>query len=271
MVCTVLEKWEIPKSKVSKVVTDNGSNMVAAFQHANNYSEYQEAAANDDDANTMQTMTMQTANGETDDTMAADWRLEASFDEDTDQNIEREISEFDAAENALNNTFQSIQRLGCFAHSVQCCVRRIDQSKFTSTAKKKAYQLIEKINKSPKATQLLIEKAKKKLLSACKTRWSYTYLALARLFDLRQSIGEITDTLQTIDNLTNSEWADVEKYIKLMGQFADVTYCIEGDKYSTLSEVIPLLLGLKNHLNQVSLSLPILYSIGRIFHTYDIA
>ena len=40
-------------------------------------------------------------------------------------------------------------------------------------AMKRVYRLVKKVNKSVKATDMLIEKARKKLFSDCPTRWEF--------------------------------------------------------------------------------------------------
>ena len=42
LIIAILKEWEIPKCKVSAIVTDNGSNMVAAFKEAAADSSYDE-------------------------------------------------------------------------------------------------------------------------------------------------------------------------------------------------------------------------------------
>lgn len=99
----------------------------------------------------------------------------------------------------------------------------------------------------------MIEETGKKLMTACPTRWSYTLLALERLLELKPCIARIADENETIDNLRKADWIDIENYVKLMKPFADATYSVEGQNYTTISEVIPQLVELKKHLKDVSI------------------
>jgi len=111
---------------------------------------------------------------------------------------------------------------------------------------------MESFSHSWKATQLIIKIAGKKLLTACKTRWSYNSLAFERLLELRGAITQVTEQLQNIDNLSNTQWSDIERYVKFVKPFANSTYSIEGELHATLSQVIPELEQLRHHLEEVS-------------------
>ena len=55
-------------------------------------------------------------------------------------------------------------------------------------AMKRVHRLVKKVNKSVKATDMLIEKAGKKLVSDCPTRWSSTFLMISHLLEVKKYI-----------------------------------------------------------------------------------
>lgn len=188
-----------------------------------------------------------------DDDLKDDLILEASFVESDDTEIDEEINNYFEEDRLMATGFIGLERLSCFAHSLQCCIRILDKTTFALPSRKAAFKLMESFSHSTTATQLLIKKAGKKLLTACKTRWSYNCLAFERLLELRGAITQVTDELQNIDNLNNTQWAYIERYVKFTKPFANSTYLIEGDRFATLSQVIPQLEELRHHLEQVSI------------------
>ena len=193
--------------------------------------------------------------------MDGDWRLDASFEESQDVDIDMEIREFNQEEEQVSIALRSLERLSCFAHSLQCAVRNLDKSRFACSSRRVAFKLIQSFSHSTTATQLLVEKTKKKLLTACPTRWSYTRLALLRLIELKPAIDEITQTVTTIDNLSNSQWSSIQHYVEFTKPFADATYSLVGNRYTTLSEVIPELYNLNCHLDD---KVSLLYAITNV-------
>lgn len=255
-VMKILTEWDIPISKISKVVTDNGSNMIKAFQDSVQLAYLQETHIVEEPI-IQENESAGLGNYNEENIMDTNWGLEQSFREDEDDDIAAEMANFDTEEAATKMAFFGLERLSCFAHSLQCSVRILDNSSFTTASRTKAFKLIESFAHSPKATQLLIEKTKKKLLTVCRTRWSYSCLALRRLLELRTAVDEITimKEFPKFEELTNREWNHIERYVKFMQPFADATYVLEGDKYTTISEIIPQLLDLQFHLEEVSHSL----------------
>ena len=101
LVDTILEEWDIPTSKVTVVVTNNGSNMVAAFRTY---------VASPDDS--------QEDGGESED----DSESEVSQDDD-----------FDECEEEHDLAFTSMRRIGCFTHTLQLVAKKFDRRVNCST------------------------------------------------------------------------------------------------------------------------------------------
>ena len=71
------------------------------------------------------------------------------------------------------------------------------------------------------------------------------------LLDVRPHLTEVLQELEW-DNLPNSEWKVLENYQDLLEPFAKYTALIGGEEYTTLSMVVPILLELNYHLNEVN-------------------
>ncbi len=110
-----------------------------------------------------------------------------------------------------------------------------------------------KFSKSVKATEKLVARCGLKLMSDCPTRWNSTYLMVSRLLAVRPHVTEVLQELEW-DNLPNSDWKVLENYRDLLEPFARYTALTGGEEYTTLSMVVPVVMELTYHLNEVSTS-----------------
>ena len=169
----VMKEWGIAESKVRVIITDNGSNMVAAFKTHFDEEEVEEE------------------NVDVGVAFEAD-----SWEEDEDDFVTKEI-DHDVAFTSF------IKRIPCFAHTLQLVVRKFDQQTHFKKALKNAHALVTKVNKSTRATEKLISLCNKKLIGDCPTRWSSTYLLVERLLEIRSSLRCVLEELDW-DNLPAS-------------------------------------------------------------------
>ena len=116
---------------------------------------------------------------------------------------------------------------------------------------KRAHSLVQKSNVSAKATEKLIAKCGKKLLRDCPTRWSSTYLLIERLLAVRSSLTEVLQELEW-DDLLTTEWKSLEAICNLMHPFAQFTSLIQGEEYTITSAVVPSIMDLNLHLEEMS-------------------
>ena len=79
----------------------------------------------------------------------------------------------------------------------------------------KAHSIVKKVNKSCKATEKLIENARKKINRDCPTRWDSTYLTISRLLDVKRHLTAVLDEL-TWDSLTATQWKHLEAIQELL-------------------------------------------------------
>ena len=110
--------------------------------------------------------------------------------------------------------------------------------------------LVKKVNKSSKATEMLLSRAHKKLVGNCPTRWSSTYLMIKRLLDMRVPLTSVLEQLKW-DNLATSDWKVLENIHKLLKPFAQYTSLSSGEDYTTISSVIPIIMELNLHLEEM--------------------
>ena len=147
--------------------------------------------------------------------------------------------------------FVGYRRLSCFAHSLQLVVSKFDECSVFRHTIKKAKNIVSKFNKSTKATEKLIANAGLKLLGDCPTRWSSTYLLINRFLTVKASVIQVLDE-HSWDGLQNSEWRVLENIQELLQPFAEYTTLCSGEEYTTISSVVPIVVELQYHLEEMS-------------------
>ena len=115
---------------------------------------------------------------------------------------------------------------------------------------KRAHAIVRKINSSTKATETLVALSGKKLIKDCPTRWSSTFLMLNRLLDLKEHLKAVLEQ-QGWDDLAASEWRKIKGVVDLLQPFAKFTSLLSGDEFTTLSCVIPAIMDMNIHLEEV--------------------
>ena len=98
LVESILDEWEIPPSKISATLTDNGSNMIAAFRP--------QIIESDDDVED-----------------ESDRDMESGEDAD----LSSLVQEFEEKEQDHEVAFYGLNRVSCFAHTLQLVVQKFDE------------------------------------------------------------------------------------------------------------------------------------------------
>ena len=221
----VLSEWDILPWKVQAILTVN---MVAAFKQV--CSEGDE----DEDVDSNESLS-----------------LSGSSDDEDAGEIQKDNEDFKQNELDHDVVFSSsFQRVSCFSHTLQLVVCKFNEIRSVQKVLKKAHKLVSKVNKSAKATEMLIAQAGKKLIGSCPTRWSSTYLMVSRLVEVRPHLSYILEEL-VWDGLQASEWKLLESIRNLLEPFAEHTALCSGEEYTTISNVIPALMDLSFHLEEV--------------------
>jgi len=146
--------------------------------------------------------------------------------------------------------FSLHKRLSCFNHTLQLVVNKFDTLSSPKQVLRSAHALVRKFNKSGKATEKLVNLCGKKLLSTCPTRWNSTFLMISRLLEVRSSLATVLQELNW-DDLSNRDWKILENMYELLHPFARYTTLTGAEETTTISRVLPVLLELKCHLEEV--------------------
>ena len=220
----VLGEWEIHPTKVLASLTDNGSNMVAAFR-----------------------VQLQVLQDDEDDEEDEEENMEEQELEEQESDFESIDFEDRECDQAI--AFHSLGRISCFAHTLQLVVNKFSEITAFKGVLNRAHTLIRKVNSSGKATESLVLLSGKKLVRDCPTRWSSTYLMINRMLEVRNSLTSVLEELEW-DNLAVSEWKLLEALRDLLHPFAIFTALVQGEEFTTLSCVVPAIMDLCLHLEE---------------------
>ena len=192
-------------TRISRILTDNGSNMVAAFREnsqiiAEEKESKKEVEEEEVEVEEVIAIEKETEVGVEDELHGKDEEMECDSSD-----ILKEIESFDTAENHHDSVFASLNRLSCFSHTLQLVARQFDTCAFAKKILSKVYCLVKRFSKSGKATEKLITLSRMKLLSHCPTHWSSTHIVVSRLLELRIHVTGVCQELEW-NCLLNSEW-----------------------------------------------------------------
>jgi len=102
---------------------------------------------------------------------------------------------------------------------------------------------VKAITKSTLNKELLQKYNGRGLLSPSQTRWVFTYYVIDRLIESKEAVAKVVAENDLIDvALEPLKWKQMEQIRDLLHPFATVVRELEGDRYSTLSQVIPALI-----------------------------
>ena len=245
---SVIEDWKLSVSRIFRVLTDNGSNMLAAFRN-----EDEDDNVNVEDISGLIGMIEEDDIPDGDDNPDDEAVIMEVDQQDTSASSRRAIEEFEELEPDHQSTFRKYTRVSCFIHTLQLVVKVFEVNPSFSAALKKARSIVSKVNKSTKATEKLIAKANKKLVSDCKTRWDSTYLMLERLLDVKVHLVAVLDEL-VWDSLTATQWKNLEVIQELLQPFAHHTNIASTEHSTSIGMVCPLIKELTIHLEEVSMA-----------------
>ena len=248
LVDEIVGEWKIPCYKVFCILTDNGSNMIAAFKGDIHLQNVNDQEFEDDLA---VEVNGDSSNSEDEDVEEDDFEEEAVVEDDTlrESCIETALEDYDVHETQCDIALTVYRHVSCFTHTLQLVVHMHDASPHIKSTISRAHKLVTKFNKSTKATEKLIKKSGKKLINACPTRWSSTFLMIFRLLEVKSSLISVCEELGwNAQALTNFQWRQLEITEKLLKPFAQYTTLTSGEEHTTISLVIPVLLELEMHL-----------------------
>lgn len=163
-----MSEWELSREKISCILIDSGSNMVAAFRdQVETETDYEDVGEDIVEA------AMKSAPTHEDDAQS-----EEGDEEENGVEVLGEITNFEQCELEFDVAFTLHKRISCHSHTLQLVVRKFDSVRSLMRALASAHRLVNKVNKSVKATEKLIALSGRKLVSDCPTRWNSGYLLI---------------------------------------------------------------------------------------------
>lgn len=149
---TILEEWKLPRFKIHCILTDNGSNMVAAFKKHHHTDHRRETVNDIEEQQNELEVTEETNESELDE------EPEDENSNDNDLSVpEEDIQEYEDQESEHDIVFCYYKRSSCFAHTLQLVVRTFDQNSASISMMNTVHKLVSKVNKSAKATESLLK------------------------------------------------------------------------------------------------------------------
>lgn len=189
-----MSEWDIPKEKISNVVTDNGANMVSA----------------------------------------------------------------------INLFIGKNRHIACFAHTINLVVESSLKNINALPSIQKVRAIVKWVKNSVKvsdkfrqlqSTHEISEGEHKKLILDVATRWNSTYYMLQRFLEMVSTISQLAiEDMSAPEMPTNRELIDIKNILLLLQPFEYVTREASGEKYTTLSTIIPMVNILIKQLEKITIS-----------------
>ena len=185
------------------LVTDNGANIVKAIKLLRQVDkDMDEHDANDDDS-------------------VASVAIGSDWEDDEDDGHEVELPVEDI----------TFRRLGCMAHTLQFIIKKVYNN--YCTVLEKARHLVGKI-KSSVATEKLIARCSKTVISYNNTRWNSTFHMAKRLLDIKSAIAEVLSSINCDSPLVD-DWSRLQEMTMLLEPFAVQTDVLQTGSHCRLS------------------------------------
>lgn len=148
-------------------------------------------------------------------------------------------------------------RIPCFAHSLQLVVK-MALKKFSLYAilRQQCKDIVNFFAKSTSARERFKEVQRGlmknsdetvlQLIQEVDTRWNATYLMFERLLHLKRPLTLILCDDNMPNNLSSEEWRFISIIVNILQPIKEATDFMCGETYPTLTDYIPIYLGLKN-------------------------
>lgn len=153
---------------------------------------------------------------------------------------------------AITDTFSTDCHIRCFAHTLNLvCENALKNTEGLNDLITKVRSIVVWIKRSTKASDELRKYFKKeevpegnikKMILDIKTRWNSTYYMLCRFVEMLPAVRHTS--LVLVDSPTMTSAVEVEtlkEIIKILQPIEKMTIEFSGEKYTTLSKVIPML------------------------------
>ena len=141
----------------------------------------------------------------------------------------------------------------CIGHTLQLAVKKALEITSVKKALGQCQRCVEHFNSSTKATYKLQEKQQllkipqHALIQDCITRWGSTLHMLQRLQEQQVAIiATLMESKNTHLMPEGSEWNIIDELVNILTLFNLATETLSGEKYPTISMIVPLLYKLLN-------------------------
>ncbi|KAG5892245.1 hypothetical protein JTB14_014615 [Gonioctena quinquepunctata] len=165
----------------------------------------------------------------------------------------------DNAGNMVNAaSLLKIRQAPCFAHTLNLVVTDTYQMEWFSELLKECKNIASHFRSSSLSSETLRKiqrengKPELKLIQEVSTRWNSTYAMIKRLIEIRtELILAINLCPKAPHPLLAEEYSILEEIVCLLEPFEIATKEISGDKYVTISLIIPLIRGIMDRLDKI--------------------
>ena len=177
-----------------------------------------------------------------------------------DQEVEEEVNDHVARDDEIDTVFSvsKIKRGRCYAHTGQLAINKANnmRNQIFGRVLSKAKRYVNKYRASSKAKYILKQTSyKKRLAGFVKTRWHSDLKMSTSLVEAGECadkpLAKLTDAMNWDIEMTVTDIRMLKVYSTMMEPFATKTNLLGGEKYSTIHLVLPTLLELLNHLDDV--------------------
>uniref|UniRef100_A0A915CMI0 Transposase n=1 Tax=Ditylenchus dipsaci TaxID=166011 RepID=A0A915CMI0_9BILA len=197
----LLGKFDLSLDSIFKIVTDNGSNVVAAFK----------------------------------DIQIIDFNTEYVDDDDDDKDYDEGNLSNIPDESILLEAFP--QRISCFAHSLQLVILKFFKDDVIYfSGYKKMMDVVKKVKISPKLKKELHERCGATVKLPSTTRWGSLIEVIRQFLEVKQSLGEI-QSLKTLMP-TAEEIHELQVILQIFRPFVAVLKRIQAEKSVSISHVV---------------------------------
>ncbi len=213
---TALDYYGI-EEKVFKAVTDNGSNMVKAFN-----------------------VTFEELNDVDD--------IQNHDDEDDEEDPDDALTDESAEDFDKSLVLSENDRIKCFAHTLQLSVKDdIQSSKQLTTILSKVCKLVSHIKRSTTAIERLELANEHQVIVKNDTRWNSQLKMVRRILELDlQNVVEKSELL-----LSTREKAILSSFVHIFEPFEIATDLLQGEHYCSISMALPCYLGIIDNLKKL--------------------
>lgn len=154
---------------------------------------------------------------------------------------------------AVTDFFGFSKHVGCIAHLLNLVISNVISKDTTvKSILKKVKSIIAHFKHSYNDSDKLKKVSDLKLIQSCDTRWNSTYYMLVRFIDLIDYINSILlDNVSAPENLNAIEKQTAIEFIKILKPFESATKILSGEKYVSISKVIPVVSSIRHELEHV--------------------